>query len=425
MRGTRSLNPRTRLSGPLITKKGVLVALLATAALVAGLAFGRSALIGIGVALAAYLAVGYLYAPRASLTGTLALSQDTLREDDQFAVTATVAAGSERTGLVEMHVALPGVTRVMEGVPMDLAALSRGADHTVAFEAQVPARGVYAIGPLEVRARDPFGLFANERVLADARSLTIYPRWRTIKDLPIRAKNPRMLAGRYTVHQPGDGVEFFGLRDYLPGDPMRSVNWKASAKSSELVVNQWERESVTEATLLVDTRRITGLGDQLENPLLHTTRLAATLTSYFMGGRDSVRVVLYGNGVRSHRGGRGEGHFHAILQDLADVTPDGGITLGHAVDLTLPHLIPRSPVIVITVAAGDPSLGDALARLRAQGNPVLVLVPRLAFPDTPAGALLREAYEAGLSAARGVGAVVHEFTDQDDAIVRIGEEIVA
>ncbi|MGH7337993.1 MAG: DUF58 domain-containing protein, partial [Myxococcota bacterium] len=249
----------------MITKKGVLVAVAGPLAIVLGLALGRGALTGLGVALLAYLAVGFLFAPRRVLEGTLTLSQDRLREDDAFRVDATLATRRERSGLVEAHVALPGVAKVTEGDPLDLTVIRPATEHRLQFTAAVPARGVYAIGPVEVRARDPFGLFALEWDLAPSTSLTVYPRWRLVKDLPLRGKTPRMLAGKYVVHQPGDSLEFFGLREYLPGDALRSVNWKATAKENELIVNQWERESVTEATIFVDARRVAGIGTQLEN----------------------------------------------------------------------------------------------------------------------------------------------------------------
>ncbi|MGB1697342.1 MAG: DUF58 domain-containing protein, partial [Thermoplasmatota archaeon] len=83
------------------------------------------------------------------------------------------------------------------------------------------------------------------------------------------------------------------LREYTTSDPMKDVNWKASARAGELIVNQWERESISTVTFIFDHRAVTGAGSLGANPLLVQCRAAASMAEYFVGERNSVQFVTY------------------------------------------------------------------------------------------------------------------------------------
>ena len=62
-------------------------------------------------------------------------------------------------------------------------------------------------------------------------------------------------------------MEFYALREYLPGDSFRSINWKALARTGEMMVNEKTRDAVTDVFVIVDTRDVSRIGTVLKNPL--------------------------------------------------------------------------------------------------------------------------------------------------------------
>ena len=75
-----------------------------------------------------------------------------------------------------------------------------------------------------------------------------------------------MYSGATTLKTPGPGMEFYALREYLPGDSFRSINWKALARTGEMMVNEKTRDAVTDVFVIVDTRDVTRIGTVLKNP---------------------------------------------------------------------------------------------------------------------------------------------------------------
>ena len=76
-----------------------------------------------------------------------------------------------------------------------------------------------------------------------------------------------MYSGATTLKTPGPGMEFYALWEYLPGDSFRSINWKALARTGEMMVNEKTRDAVTDVFVIVDTRDVSRIGTVLKNPL--------------------------------------------------------------------------------------------------------------------------------------------------------------
>lgn len=97
-------------------------------------------------------------------------------------------------------------------------------------------RGPWSVGPATLRSSDPFGFFSSRRVAGGKRELVVYPASFPIHEPP--ARNERLLgpltARRRLVTDP---MRRAGVRDYLPDDPFRIINWKATARTSALKVN--------------------------------------------------------------------------------------------------------------------------------------------------------------------------------------------
>ena len=140
------------------------------------------------------------------------------------------------------------------------------------------------------------------------------------------------------------------------------------------MVNQFEREDISDIMLVLDAREISGTGTILRNPLNYSCRAAASLTSFFLRARNRVGLTIYGETVNVIPPDTGERHLYRILTALAEVKPSGGLGL-HTVLGDLRNFTPRSPVMVLSTLESDPTSTTALREITARGFKLTVIAP--------------------------------------------------
>jgi uncharacterized protein (DUF58 family) len=358
------------------TRSAAAHAVLAAGLLALGLALSLPGARAAGVVLAAFVLVQRLSARPVDVEAQTAAQPQRLLEGDTSEVQVNVRLKARRRRAVELRLRLDPALRVLEGRPEEVVTLRPRAPLERRLRVETPIRGAYDLGALDVRTGDPFGLFESLRRTRTAAPVLVFPQRDELRDLKARAFFPKPTLGMHPVRQPGIGANFYALREYTPNDEMRLVNWKASARMGELIVSEHERETIAEATILVDARAAVDVGTIGHNPLLHGCRAAASVAAALLGGKNAVRLVVYGLQPSLHlHPGTGEGQLHRVLEALATASPAGNDPLSDVVDHFLPHLKPRSPVVLITPLLGDPTVDAAAARLLAQGSHVTVIVP--------------------------------------------------
>ncbi len=122
----------------------------------------------------------------------------------------------------------------------------------LSYPIRADRRGVHPIGPLRVRRRDPLGLALVPTGVGPVDTLLVLPRVTPLEDSSLddaAAGEADLVA----MHRSAPSVDEVSARDYERGDPVRRVNWRASAKRGRLMVRQEERRSEPRAWLLLDT----------------------------------------------------------------------------------------------------------------------------------------------------------------------------
>ncbi len=130
-------------------------------------------------------------------------------------------------------------------------------------------RGRRRSAGVAVRAFGPIGLAARQRVLAAPGELVVTPPFRSRRHLPSRLARLRELDGETTLQLRGHGTEFDSLRDYVRGDDVRSIDWRATARRQDLVVRTWRPERDRRVVVVVDAGRA-GAGRVADEPRLDT-----------------------------------------------------------------------------------------------------------------------------------------------------------
>jgi uncharacterized protein (DUF58 family) len=280
-----------------------------------------------------------------------------------------------RTGFLEIRDKLPKQIQIEEGTNYLIIDLRPNESLRMRYRVKAPIRGIYEFGPVTLRAQDVFNVFYKELELELVDNVTVFPIVYDIKDLPIRSRTPKLFPGASKVKQPGPGTEFFLIRNYVPGDPFKNINWKAYARTGELLVNEKEREAVSDIVIMLDSRANSGTGTLGHNALIYGSRAAATLTNFFIKRRDSVALIVFGEKLLSIKPSQGSKQLYEILTALAGADSAGNLPMKGVVEVSSPYMPRRSPVILITNLDGDPTVIDAISILRTLEFDVVVLTP--------------------------------------------------
>lgn len=124
----------------------------------------------------------------------------------------------------------------------------------VSYPVRPPRRGSYPIGPLMLGRADPFGLAYSEWPVGEPHDLTVTPRVTPLPGNGVSITRGEGSRHERLRHLNNDSDELIA-REYRPGDPMRRVNWPATARHGEIMVRQEEQRSHPEARVLLDTTR--------------------------------------------------------------------------------------------------------------------------------------------------------------------------
>jgi uncharacterized protein (DUF58 family) len=204
-------------------------------------------------------------------------------------------------------------------------------------EQTFPRRGHVLVTGFELSTRFPFGFFRlRRRLRARNVDLVIYPKLEPASDelhlLP-------MNIGRQLSARRGAGHDLHSLREYLPQDDVRHIDWKATARARHLVVREFTSEDERRVHVVLDTRARSDESDagKASARFERGVTLAASLVAHFIEERAEVRLTL---GDDSGNYGAGQEHLYASLRRLAVVAPEADARAARARDAresTAPH----------------------------------------------------------------------------------------
>ena len=354
-------------------------AALAAAGPLAGLALGRPGLVGLAVPFALWLVVGLAAASEPELDLEVAADRERVIEGEEVEVTVRVATatGVERLELwLRAH---PGLEPVADANPR-LLRLAPGELATVRFRLRCARWGAYQLGQVHARAHDRFGLLAFDRSLDARLPLKVYPRAEALRELA-RPLHAQRLVGDQVTRQAGEGVEFAEIRPLLPGDPLRHVNWRVSARRGELHVTTHHPERNTDVVLFVDTFAETG--DERGSTLDLAVRATASLAGRYLAAKDRVGLVGFGGYLTwlYPAGGR------AQLWRVVDVLLGTQVVTSYAdkpIEVVPVRMLPAGAIVIGITPLLDQRGVHALLELRRRGFEVAILAVSVAARTRPA-----------------------------------------
>lgn len=293
--------------------------------------------------------------------------------------------------------------------PQELTAIPIGSAarrvRAVGYDLFPPRRGLYPIGPFVVEYEDPFGMVNSVVAVGEADRLVVVP---DVVELP--AGGPALADGEGTAilvqRRVAGNDDDLTTREYRPGDALRRVHWRASARHGELMVRQEEHRSHPDARILVDTRQ-GGYPDAIPDPgeswspTAHSdafewvVRMTASLGVHLESCGFRVLVEESGPpqleplGERWEGGRRSEGFLTSLAAVRLIDRPHDEVGTGVTAE-------PEGPVFALVADPDEPTLVWMLKRRRAgQVAVAFVLAARPSAQDrlTEAGWQVVEVHE--------------------------------
>ena len=250
------------------TRKAAIMLTSGISLILIGMMISHFQLMIIGLTFIAFLVINGWVTGHSDLEITRNISAQNVYKGDDILVEVTVTNNSyRRTQLLEVFDNVPHEMKMRRGINQMRMNLGPGQSATMRYTVRCPLRGHYTVGPVSVRHRNAFNLFVNESKVDDRTDITVFPQVREVEEALLRSNVPKMYTGATTLKTPGQGMEFYSLREYLPGDAFRMINWKAFARTGELMVNEKTRDAVTDVFIILDIRDVTRIGTVLKNPL--------------------------------------------------------------------------------------------------------------------------------------------------------------
>jgi uncharacterized protein (DUF58 family) len=222
---------------------------------------------------------------------------------------------------------------------------------------------------VHLRADDPFGMYRHEAVIDARQPLKVYPTEEVVRTL-LRPSETQVFSGNHVARQKAEGIEFADIRQFVAGDRVRHVNWRATARRGELWVNEHHAERNADVVIFLDVFAEARRGEQ--STLDPALRAAASLAARYLKQRDRVGFVSYGGMLNWLLPATGPRQLYRIVDAMLDTQ----IILSYAwPDLVVVprRTLPPQALVVALTPLLDDRAATALLDLRARGFDLIVI----------------------------------------------------
>jgi len=263
------------------------------------------------------------------------------------------------------------------------------------------SRGGFPLGPTRITSGDPFGIFRISRSYPATSSLVVLPMIFPVAEF---LSPPGLLPGGRAIRRKSIDItpHAAGIREYVPGDPMKRIHWPTSIRREQLMVKEFEQDPQAEVWLFLDTHKnahVAKPGENYDTPpiddllllkrrkvklppstLEYSISIAASLAHYFIAQRRAVGLVsALGRSFTVIPAERSERQEAKILEELAFLQAESTYTLPGLVTAQLGQLPQGSSAILITPMIWPELLLGVDSLLRRNLRPIVVLLMSHSF----------------------------------------------
>jgi uncharacterized protein (DUF58 family) len=284
-----------------------------------------------------------------------------------------------------------------------LTVVGKGQKRTYIARTWLVRRGGFRLGPTRLVSGDPFGLFRREKVLPAENSLVVLP---MIYEISAFISPPGLLPGGQVIRRKAMDVtpHASGVREYVPGDPMKRIHWPTTARRGQLIVKEFEQDPQAEVWLFLDAQAGVHAEKPYETPemradgwlfsqrtefkmapstLEYAISITASLAHYFLRQRRAVGLVTVGRNYAVIPAERSQRQENKILETLAFIEAESDLSIAGLVAAQAGHLPQGSSAILVTPTVSLELLATIDDLQRRDLRPVVVLLMTESFGGPP------------------------------------------
>ncbi|MBO0727178.1 MAG: DUF58 domain-containing protein [Blastocatellia bacterium] len=268
-----------------------------------------------------------------------------------FSLTVAMSEGVSR--LEPASKAKEGATNATDLVYLPIVPARASASARI--ERGFQKRGVYPINGFIVHSRFPFGFIEQRRRLEARGEIVIYPAPMPLDEFG-RAMPP--LLGRVESRAKGSGSDLYAIRRYISSDHRRQIDWKATAKTAQVMVREFTRDDDWRVTVVFDARveKESASAPEFAEKFERGVTLAASLISHFIRAGVEMRLITI-QGANSMAAGNdsgfglGNSHSYKMFYQLARIAPAPEADIGRDPSPARPD----DPFLIVIASASSPS----------------------------------------------------------------------
>jgi uncharacterized protein (DUF58 family) len=287
-------------------------------------------------------------------------------------------------------------------------------------------RGERTTAHVTVRSTGPLGLWARQTTLNAPGRIRVLPPFHSRKHLPSRISRLKELDGRTSVLVRGQGTEFDSLREYVRGDDVRSIDWRATARRNDVVVRTWRPERDRRIVIVIDTGR-TSAARVEDEPRLDTAFEAALLLAALASrAGDRVDFLAWDRRVRARvQGASGADLMSRMVDGMALIEPELIEMDWTALPDQLRSVTSQHALVVLITSMEAPGASTGLLSVLGQlTRRHTVVVASVSDPTVAMAARSRSSREDVYRAAAAERAML-DATRVETAARQLGAEVVS
>lgn len=355
-------------------KRSLFLSLLTYSLLLLGVATVHGGFLTLALPLVAYLLIGYLQTPEEiRLEATREFSVERASPNQDVNVTVTIINRGSNLEEVLLSDTVPSGLTVRSGFSRHLLGLARDSSYTFTYIVAGP-RGGYTFEKIEAQIHDHLAVSRAEVYVGAKRRLFVLPPLMRVRNIAIRPRRTRVYAGTIPARAGGAGTEFFGVREYQPGDSPHSINWRASARYTDtLYANEYQQERVADVGIVLDGRNKTNEFVRGHSLFEYSVQAAASIADALLNQGNRVGLLLYASYLGWTVPGYGKIQRERILHALADARTGDSQVFSDLEHIPTRLFPPESQIVFVSPLSDDDL--KPLVQLRAQGYDVMVVSP--------------------------------------------------
>lgn len=207
-------------------------------------------------------------------------------------------------------------------------------------------RGLYDLGPIDIEISDALGVFTRKSRIYSDTSIKVYPRVHKVERINLKSmQSYGTLSTKQKTFE--DNSSLSDLRRYSPGDSIKRINWKVSAKKNDLLVKNYEMTGSAATYIFLDFKKNCYKGENIRDLEEKAVEAASSTISYLLN--NSVSIEMYINSARAYyTKGRDIKELVNFMDILCEIKTDGNKTMKDVLEKRIRLISKGSSIIVIT-----------------------------------------------------------------------------